>query len=68
MDLDLLRDDVKFIKLRYGLDAKGKSEGRLVIRYVHPLLPRPSSPDPTLSIKQRMRLKGIHDRRHHQDV
>ena len=34
MDLDLLRDDVKFLKLRYGLDAKGKSEGRLVIRYV----------------------------------
>ncbi|KAF8557460.1 6-phosphofructokinase [Imleria badia] len=32
MDLDLLRDDVKFLKLRYGLDAKGKSEGRLVIR------------------------------------
>ena len=42
MDLDLLRDDVKLLKLRYGLDAKGKSEGRLVIRYVppspHPLL------------------------------
>ena len=40
MDLDLLRDDVKFLKLRYGLDAKGKSEGRLVIRYVH----MPNSP------------------------
>lgn len=34
MDLDLLRKDVKFLKLRYGLDVKGKSEGRLVIRYV----------------------------------
>ncbi|KAF8440531.1 6-phosphofructokinase [Boletus edulis BED1] len=32
MDLDLLRDDVKFLKLRFGLDAKGMSEGRLVIR------------------------------------
>ncbi|KAG6334893.1 hypothetical protein ID866_4202 [Astraeus odoratus] len=32
MDLDLLREDVQFLKLRYGLDAKGKSEGRLVIR------------------------------------
>ena len=39
MDLDLLRDDVKFLKLRYGLDAKGKSEGRLVIRYVLPFFP-----------------------------
>lgn len=37
IDLDLLRDDVKFLKLRYGLDAKGKSEGRLVVRYVLPL-------------------------------
>ncbi|KAI6016665.1 hypothetical protein BKA83DRAFT_14985 [Pisolithus microcarpus] len=32
MDLDMLRADVKFLKIRYGLDAKGKSEGRLVIR------------------------------------
>ncbi|KIK91477.1 hypothetical protein PAXRUDRAFT_830827 [Paxillus rubicundulus Ve08.2h10] len=32
MDLDLLRQDVKFLKIRYGLDAKGRSEGRLVIR------------------------------------
>ncbi|EIW83885.1 6-phosphofructokinase [Coniophora puteana RWD-64-598 SS2] len=30
--LDTLRDDVKFLKIRYGLDAKGRSEGRLVIR------------------------------------
>lgn len=32
IDLDLLRADVKFLKIRYGLDAKGKSEGRLVLR------------------------------------
>ncbi|KAH7930171.1 6-phosphofructokinase [Leucogyrophana mollusca] len=32
MDLDTLRADVKFLKIRYGLDAKGRSEGRLVIR------------------------------------
>ncbi|KAG1733599.1 phosphofructokinase domain-containing protein [Suillus paluster] len=32
MNLDTLRQDVKFLKIRYGLDAKGKSEGRLVIR------------------------------------
>ncbi|KAI6117255.1 phosphofructokinase domain-containing protein [Pisolithus croceorrhizus] len=32
MDLDMLRADVKFLKIRYGLDVKGKSEGRLVIR------------------------------------
>ncbi|KIJ67059.1 hypothetical protein HYDPIDRAFT_166445 [Hydnomerulius pinastri MD-312] len=32
MDLDLLRQDVKFLKIRYGLDANGRSEGRLVIR------------------------------------
>ena len=66
MDLDLLRDDVKFLKLRYGLDAKGKREGRLVIRYVLPLLPplRISHPTP----QKRARLDGLHDRRHHQDV
>jgi 6-phosphofructokinase 1 len=34
MNLDTLRQDVKFLKIRYGLDAKGKSEGRLVIRLV----------------------------------
>jgi len=33
MDLDTLRRDVRFLKTRYTLDAKGKSEGRLVIRY-----------------------------------
>ncbi|KAK7454665.1 6-phosphofructokinase, alpha subunit [Stygiomarasmius scandens] len=32
MDLDTLRRDVRFLKTRYTLDAKGKSEGRLVIR------------------------------------
>ena len=31
--LDMLRKDVKFLKTRYNLDEKGKSEGRLVIRY-----------------------------------
>jgi 6-phosphofructokinase 1 len=34
VDLDTLRDDVKFLKKRYSLDVKGKSEGRLVIRSV----------------------------------
>src|SRR5882762_10287595 len=32
MNLDLLRNDMKFLKTRYALDVKGKSEGRLVIR------------------------------------
>ncbi|KAH9849701.1 6-phosphofructokinase [Lenzites betulinus] len=32
INLDMLRSDVKFLKRRYALDAKGKSEGRLVIR------------------------------------
>ncbi|KAI0049738.1 6-phosphofructokinase [Auriscalpium vulgare] len=32
IDLNMLRADVKFLKARYGLDVKGKSEGRIVIR------------------------------------
>jgi len=32
MDLDLLRHHVQFLKTRYALDVKGKSEGRLIIR------------------------------------
>ncbi|KAI0833516.1 6-phosphofructokinase [Trametes gibbosa] len=32
INLDMLRNDVKFLKRRYALDAKGKNEGRLVIR------------------------------------
>lgn len=32
INLDGLRQDLKFLKNRYFLDAKGKSEGRLVIR------------------------------------
>ncbi|KAG6816887.1 hypothetical protein H0H87_002007 [Tephrocybe sp. NHM501043] len=32
MNLDMLRRDVRFLKTRYSLDEKGKSEGRLVIR------------------------------------
>jgi 6-phosphofructokinase 1 len=32
IDLDMLRQDVKFMKRRYGLDTKGKAEGRLIIR------------------------------------
>lgn len=32
IDLDMLRYDVKYLKKRYSLDVKGKSEGRLVIR------------------------------------
>jgi 6-phosphofructokinase 1 len=34
INLDTLRDDVKILKMRYGLDEKGESEGRVVIRYV----------------------------------
>lgn len=33
MNLDTLRRDVRFLKTRYALDVKGKSEGRLVIRF-----------------------------------
>jgi 6-phosphofructokinase 1 len=32
MNLDMLREDVQFIKARYTLDVPGRSEGRLVIR------------------------------------
>jgi 6-phosphofructokinase 1 len=32
INLDTLREDAEFLKKRYSLDAKGKSEGRLVIR------------------------------------
>lgn len=32
--LDTLRRDVRYMKARYNLDSKGKSEGRLVIKYV----------------------------------
>jgi 6-phosphofructokinase 1 len=38
ISLDLLRTDVNFLKTRYALDVKGKSEGRLVIMYAHYLL------------------------------
>lgn len=33
INLDMLKEDVKFMKHRYARDTKGKSEGRLVIRY-----------------------------------
>ena len=36
MTLDGLRKDVEFLKLRYRLDEKGKSEGRLILRYAFP--------------------------------
>jgi 6-phosphofructokinase 1 len=32
MTLDMLRDDVKFLKRRYQLDEKGKAEGRIVMK------------------------------------
>jgi 6-phosphofructokinase 1 len=32
MTLDMLRDDVKFLKRRYALDEKGQAEGRIVIK------------------------------------
>lgn len=34
ISLDLLRSDVRFLRRRYELDQKGKSEGRLIIRCV----------------------------------
>ncbi|KZV60304.1 6-phosphofructokinase [Peniophora sp. CONT] len=30
--LDMLRSDVRFLKTRYGLDERGKAEGRIVVR------------------------------------
>lgn len=33
INLDTLREDVKYLKKRYSLDVKGKSEGRIVIKY-----------------------------------
>lgn len=47
INLDMLRADVKFLKLRYGLDAKGKSEGRLVIRCVLFCVSPPIPPNTT---------------------
>ncbi|KAG8885540.1 6-phosphofructokinase, alpha subunit [Tulasnella sp. 332] len=32
MDINMIRKDIKFIKARYGLDVRGKSDGRLVLR------------------------------------
>jgi len=32
IDLDMLRRDVNFMKKRYGIDKRGKAEGRLIIR------------------------------------
>ena len=34
INLDMLRDDVKYLKKRYSLDAKGKAEGRIVLKCV----------------------------------
>jgi 6-phosphofructokinase 1 len=34
INLDVLREDVRWLKARYGLDERGKSEGRVVIRCV----------------------------------
>lgn len=34
--LDMLRNDVKYLKKRYSLDIKGKNEGRIVLKYVPP--------------------------------
>lgn len=34
INLDMLSHDVEFLKERYAQDVPGKSEGRLVIRYV----------------------------------
>jgi 6-phosphofructokinase 1 len=35
ISLKLLQEDVEFMRRRYELDPKGRSEGRLVIRYVY---------------------------------
>lgn len=35
IDLATLQDDVKWLKTRYSLDSKGKSEGRVILRYAH---------------------------------
>lgn len=32
ISLKLLQEDVEFLRQRYNLDVKGKSEGRLVIK------------------------------------
>ena len=32
INLDMLRKDVKYMKARYGVDKRGKAEGRLIIR------------------------------------
>ena len=32
ISLKLLQEDVEFLRQRYSLDVKGKSEGRLVIK------------------------------------
>jgi 6-phosphofructokinase 1 len=34
INLDMLRQDVKYMKRRFLLDEKGKAEGRLVIKWV----------------------------------
>ena len=39
INLDMLRDDVKYLKKRYSLDAKGKSEGRIVLKCVSIMSP-----------------------------
>lgn len=39
INLDMLREDVRFLKTRYSLDPPGRSEGRLVIRYSYNITP-----------------------------
>lgn len=40
MSLAELQEDVEYLKARYAQDSRGRSEGRLVIRYVPSRLPR----------------------------
>eukprot|EP00919_Chromeraceae_sp_WS-2016_P031737 GHVR01074922.1.p1 GENE.GHVR01074922.1~~GHVR01074922.1.p1 ORF type:complete len:188 (+),score=40.23 GHVR01074922.1:548-1111(+) len=69
MDLDTLRADVKFLKIRYGLDAKGRSEGRLVIRCVFPTRSTITKlTKPRATVQKRGVLDGVHHGRHHEDV
>jgi hypothetical protein len=54
INLDMLRDDVQFLKNRYSLDVKGKSEGRLVIRSVIAIF------DPGLQLMSLLQLETNH--------
>ncbi|THH20722.1 hypothetical protein EW146_g662 [Bondarzewia mesenterica] len=66
ISLDTLRDDVKFLKRRYMLDVKGKSEGRIVIRYDHLTCVLRLCLINACNEQKRGRIVGIYHRCHHQ--